>query len=229
MPGEPDGKIEIRWNPQLERILSSEGERALCFSWLHSRSEKRYSSFTTYVALPSIVLSTVNGFISAAGGALTNNPVSLSIGVGIVSMGIGMMNTLTTYFAWAKRSEAHRMAASQYSRIHRSIMLELALPRSERIRANDFLKIIRDGLDRLYETAPDISDAIIRDFREKFGSTTPEVSKPDITNGLDPIEVYVDEDNRNVRSSSQNGSPSSHPPTPAATPPALKHAAVSPT
>lgn len=228
MPGEPGGNIEIRWNSQLERILSSEGERSLCFSWLHARSEKRYSSFTTYVALPSIVLSTVNGFISAAGGALTNNPVSLSIGVGVVSMGIGMMNTLTTYFAWAKRSEAHRMAAGQYSRIHRSIMLELALPRTERIRAHDFLKVIRDGLDRLYETSPEISDSIIRDFREKFGATTPGVSKPDITNGLDPIEVYVDEENRNVRSSSQNGSPSCHLPTLIGLAPPVKPATVSP-
>lgn len=210
-------KKEIHWNPQLERILSSEGERALCFSWLHAHSERRYSSFTSYVALPSIVLSTVNGFISAAGGALTNNPVSLSIGVGVVSMGIGMLNTLTTYFAWAKRTEAHRLTASQYSRIHRSIMLELALPREERIRAHDFLKVTRDQLDRLYETAPEIPDAIIATFKKRFGDTTPDVSKPEITNGLDPIEVYVDEENRKVRSSSQMSSPSGR--TLAGTPP----------
>jgi len=221
-------KKEIHWNPQLERILSSEGERALCFSWLHTRAEKRYSSFTTYVALPSIVLSTVNGFVSAAGGALSSNPVSLSIGVGVVSMGIGMLNTLTTYFAWAKRAEAHRLTAGQYSRVHRSIMLELALPRAERIRAQDFLKVTRDQLDRMYETSPEVPDVVIAHFKKLFGDTTPEVSKPDITNGLDPIEVYVDEDNRRVKSSSQNGSPSSHATTPVGTPPPPKIASVSP-
>jgi hypothetical protein len=220
-------KNEVHWNPQLERILSSEGERALCFTWLHTRSEKRYAGFTNYVALPSIILSTVNGFISAAGGALTNNPVSLSIGVGVVSMGIGMLNTMTTYFAWAKRAEAHRLTASQYSRVHRAIMLELALPRPERIRAHDFLKITRDQLDRLYENAPNVPDTVIAEFKRHFGDSTPEVSKPEITNGLDPIEVYIDEDNRRVKSSSQN-SPSSHATTPAATPPAPRVVSVSP-
>lgn len=226
MAAQPDDKKEIHWNPQLERILSSEGERALCFSWLHTRSEKRYAAFTTYVALPSIVLSTVNGFVSAAGGALSSNPASLSIGVGVVSMGIGMLNTLTTYFAWAKRAEAHRLTASQYSRIHRSIMLELALPRAERIRAHDFLKVTRDQLDRLYETAPEVPDVIIGQFKKLFGDTTPDVSKPDITNGLDPIEVYVDEENRKVKSSSQNSSPSGR--SLVSTPPVPKMATVSP-
>lgn len=91
------------------------------------------------------------------------------------------------------------MVALQYSKVHRSIMLELALPREERIRANDMLKMVRDQLDRLHETSPQVPDVIIADFKKHFGDTTPDVSKPDITNGLDPIEVYVDEENRKVR------------------------------
>lgn len=202
MPEDSDSSSSgqtVHWNPQLERILASEGERALCFTWMHNRSEKRYSKFTTYIALPVIVLSTLNGFISAAGGSIVADPAALSVGVGIVSMGVGVLNTLTSYFAWAKRAEAHRMVALQYSKVHRSIMLELALPRDERIRANDMLKMVRDQLDRLHETSPQVPDVIIADFKKHFGDSTPDVSKPDITNGLDPIEVYVDEENRRVR------------------------------
>ena len=55
------------------------------------------------------------------------------------------------------------------------------------------LKMIRDQLDRLHETSPQVPDQTIAEFRAKFGETTPEVSKPEITNGLDPIEVYTDE------------------------------------
>lgn len=198
----PSGKQEIHWNAQLERILASEGERSLCFMWMHNRSEKRYSKFTTYIALPVIVLSTLNGFVSAAGGSIADDPRTLSVAVGIVSMGVGVLNTFTSYFAWAKRAEAHRMVALQYSKVHRSIMLELALPREERIRANDMLKMVRDQLDRLHETSPQVPDAIIADFRKKFADTTPDVSKPEITNGLDPIDIYVDEENRKVRANS---------------------------
>lgn len=204
-------KIEIHWNAQLERILASEGERSLCFVWMHSRAEKRYSSFTTYIALPVIVLSTLNGFVSAAGGSIANDPRALTLAVGVVSVGVGVLNTLTSYFAWAKRAEAHRMVSLQYSKVHRSIMLELALPREERIRANDMLKMVRDQLDRLHETSPQVPDGIIADFKRNFADTTPDVSKPEITNGLDPIDIYVDEENRKVRTSTprEKGSPHS--------------------
>lgn len=206
---------EIHWNAQLERILASEGERALCFMWMHTRAERRYSSFTSYIALPVIVLSTVNGFVSAAGGTIANDPRTLSVAVGVVSMGVGVLNTLTSYFSWAKRAEAHRMVALQYSKVHRSIMLELALPREERIRANDMLKMVRDQLDRLHETSPQVPDAVIADFRKHFADTTPDVSKPEITNGLDPIDIYVDEENRKVRAShhSEKGTPTTPSPS----------------
>ena len=88
-------------------------------------------------------------------------------------MGIGMLNTMTTYFAWAKRAEAHRLTASQYSRVHRAIMLELALPRPERIRAHDFLKITRDQLDRLYENAPTFPIQLSRTSRDTLGTALP--------------------------------------------------------
>ena len=213
-----DGKQEIHWNPQLERILASEGERALCFTWMHTRSEKRYSILTTYITLPVIVFSTVNGFVSAAAGSVLSDARAVSVAVGVVSMGIGVLNTVSAFFNWAKRSESHRMVALQYAKVHRSIMLELALPRAERIRAHDFLKMVRDNLDRLHETSPAVPDVVIADFKNHFEHTTPEVSKPEITNGLDPIDIYVDEDSRKAvmrtKSLTQSPSASLPPPTP---------------
>ena len=79
-----------------------------------------------------------------------------------------------------------------YSKIHRFIVIELSLPRDERIAAQDMLKVVREQLDRLQETSPQIPDSVINKFKKMFGSTTPDLSKPEITNGLDPIEVYVE-------------------------------------
>ena len=72
-------------------------------------------------------------------------------------------------------------------------MIELSLPRSERMAAKDMLKVIRDQLDRLMETSPQIPDPIIDLFRQKFYTSTPNITKPEITNGLDPIHVYHEE------------------------------------
>jgi hypothetical protein len=185
-----DTKHDITWNSQLERILSDEGERSLCFQWLHSKSEKWYSKLNTYLSLPVILMSTVAGSASIGSQSLFGESSSAPIAIGCVSLAVATLNTVGSYFGWAKRSESHRIASLTYSKVYRFILIELALPRDERISAKDMLKIVRDQCDRLQETAPPIPDNIIDEFKKKFESTTPNVKKPEITNGLDPIIVH---------------------------------------
>lgn len=185
-----DSDTNISWNSQLERIISDEGERSLCYSWLHSKSEKYYTKLSTYITLPVIILSTIAGAGSIGTDSLFNGSPIASILIGTISLSVATLNTVASFFSWAKRSEAHRIASTTYTKVYRFILIELALPRSERIAAKDMLKIVRDQCDRLAETSPQIPDNIIEDFKRIFGTTTPDVKKPEITNGLDPIHVH---------------------------------------
>ena len=186
---------QVSWNSQLEKILSDEGERALCYSWLHDRSEKRYSGLHTGITLPSIVMATLAGSASIGTTSLFPNPQIANITIGVITLSVALLTTISNYFSWAKRSESHRIADLTYKKVYKFILIELALPRTERMAAKDMLKVVRDETQRLEETSPQIPDTIIRDFKNKFGDTTPEVTKPEITNGLDPIYVYPGEAN----------------------------------
>lgn len=180
----------VSWNSQLEKVISDEGERSLCFSWLHDRAEKRYASFSTQITLPSIVLATISGSASIGIGQFIPDPKIGNTVIGIFTLTVAILTTVSSYFAWAKRSESHRISAISYKKLYRFILIELALARSERMTAKDMLKMVRDDSQRLAEISPQIPDPIIADFRKKFAETTPEVTKPEITNGLDPIYVY---------------------------------------
>jgi hypothetical protein len=182
---------EIHWNEQLEELLSREGERALCYSWLHNQSQKRYSKLDTRIALPVIVLSTIAGTGSIASQSLFAGSQLASVFIGCISLGVGIMNTVSNYFGWAKRSEAHRISSTTYGKIHKFIVIELSLPRKERMKAKDMLKVIREQVERLNEISPQVPDEIIKVFNDKFHDQT-EISKPEITNGLDPIKVYIE-------------------------------------
>ena len=185
-----DNGNHITWNSQLERILSDEGERSLCFKWLHAKSEKWYSKLNTYLSLPVIILSTLAGSASIGSQSLFGESVAAPVAIGCVSLTVATLNTVGSYFGWAKRAESHRNAALTYSKIYRFILIELSLPRNERMSPKDMLKVIRDQCDRMQETSPPIPDNIIDEFKKKFGNTTPDVKKPEITNGLDPIIVH---------------------------------------
>jgi hypothetical protein len=210
---------EINWNEQLEEILSKEGERALCYSWLHLKSQGRFAKLDTNIALPVIVLSTLAGTGSIASQSLFGGSQAANIVIGAISLTVGVMNTVSNYFGFAKRSEAHRIAGTTYAKIHKFILIELSLPRRERMKAKDALKIIRDQLERLNEISPQIPDQIIADFNDKFHDQK-DVSKPEITNGLDPILVYVEHSDRMSPRSSVNVKlvPEKPPTPPPATP-----------
>jgi hypothetical protein len=181
---------EVHWNSQLEKIISDEGERALCYSWLHDKSEERYTRFNNYITLPTIVGSTVAGTAAIGSKTLFGDSWYGNLGIGILSLGVAVFNTVATHFGWSSRADAHRVARIDYSKIHRFIMIELSLPREERTDASSMLKMVREQLDNLLATSPQIPNEIIVKFNNKFEGTTDKISKPGITNGLDPIEVF---------------------------------------
>jgi hypothetical protein len=70
--------------------------------------------------------------------------------------------------------------------------VELTLPKVERIRAKDMLKMIRETVERLLETSPAIPTSILDRYNQKFGKT-PGISHPEIASGVEPVTI-----NRNI-------------------------------
>jgi hypothetical protein len=139
----------ITWNDSLETLVAEEAERCAGLSWLHTECEKYFSVHTNCIALPVIILSTVNGFLSGSSQTIFTNAQVSSIALGVVSLFTGVLSTLGSYFAWAKRTEAHRISAIQYQKISKFLTIELTLPKTERIAAKDILKITREQIERL--------------------------------------------------------------------------------
>jgi hypothetical protein len=186
---EEQERVKVEWNSQLEKILAAEAERCLCYSVLHRLAEQRYSGLNNYIALPCIVLSTLAGTASVGSETLFGGGPLASISIGAVSISVGILNTLGSYFGWARRSEGHRGSSVQYGKVHRFIMIELSLPREQRMTATDLLKTMREQIDRLYETSPPVPPVVIQAFKAQYGDA-PNISRPEIANGLDPIEIY---------------------------------------
>ena len=181
--------IHVEWNPQLEKILAQEAERCLCYSVLHRLCEQRYSKLNNYIALPCIVLSTLAGTASVGSTSLFGSSPAAPMAIGAVSISVGILNTLGSYFGWARRAEGHKASYVQYGKLHRFLMIELSLPPPQRMTASDLLKTMRDQIDRLYETSPAVPPEVIAVFKAEHSEDN--ISRPEIANGLDPIEVYA--------------------------------------
>ena len=183
---------EISWNNALEKLLAEEGEKALGLAWLHNQCEAYYGARTNWITIPVIVLSTLSGTASASSTTFfAGNMTMGSLGIGCISILCGVLNTVSSYFAYAKRTEAHRIADIQFNKVYRFIAVEMTLPRTERIRARDMLKIVREQVERLAETSPPIPEFVVEKFKHTFRKDYKDVAQPDITNGLRRIKVNM--------------------------------------
>ena len=181
----------VDWSLILEDYFSSSGEKAHCLSWLHKQAESLYSYRRNWIDLPVIVGSAIVGFLNAGSSSMFDDAKISSIALGIGSLSIGILQTINTYFNWAKRAEGHRISAIQYAKLYRFLKIEMALPRNQRMSPNDLLKKVKDDYDRLAEISPLIPDKVINDFKAKFSDVKyTEISKPEETNGLEKITVF---------------------------------------
>lgn len=179
----------ITWNRELEKLLAEEGEKALGASWIHGQCEGYYATRNQWITIPCVILSTLSGSASIGSQTMFSDAKSASLAIGAVSILVGILQTLGSFWTFAAKQEAHRQADIQWSKLHRFIAVEMTLPRTERIAARDMLKICRETIERLSETSPLVPDDIIKQFNAKFSQSYPDVAIPDMANGLKRVGI----------------------------------------
>jgi hypothetical protein len=197
-----ENEVQISWNDSLEILVAEEAEKCGGLSWLHGECEKYFSFRTNSIALPVIILSTVNGFLSGSSQTIFSNAQAASIGLGVLSLFTGVLSTVGSYFAWAKRTEAHRISAIQYQKIAKFLTIELSLPKKERVAAKDILKITREQIERLMEISPAIPDVIIYKYRNTFKELN-DIAQPEIIQGFKKVNINKYEEEIEVKTDSK--------------------------
>jgi len=175
---------DIIYDEPLEQLFKEEAEKAEALSILHREAHNKYNLYTNLINIPVIVLSSIVGF----GNALNLSYSDGYIVWGGLSVGIGIIKALDSYFQLGKRAETHRIVSLQYIHINRRISIELRLNRSDRVLAKDLLNIIRTDLKNLEEIAPMIEVDIIKKFNIRYKNYT-NTTRPNITNGLSAVII----------------------------------------
>lgn len=184
---------DVHWTPRLEEYFAQTGEKASGLAWVHKRCEQIYNRQKTYIDLPVAIGSAITGFISVGSTSMfAGQQQTASIALGAASLLVSILNTVGSYYGWAKRAEGHRISAIHYAKLYRFLAVELTLPRDERMTPTALLKYVKDQYDRLAEVSPLVPDSVVDEFKTKFSKYT-DVSKPEETNGLHKIEIYTDD------------------------------------
>lgn len=180
----------IEWSDSLEKLFKKSAEQFLCLRWTHDAAQRWTARQNTLLTVPVIILSGIASLGSVGSSSLLPFEKS-EVLVGLISFTAGTLQTVSSYFGFARRAEAHRIAALSYEKLHRQLDFQLKAHRHERDPPGQLMKMIKDEADRLNEVSPQLPEWAIQQFKTKFPELK-EVSVPSILNGLDPVEIAVE-------------------------------------
>lgn len=183
----------IEWSPEHEEILIEWADKAMCYRWLHSKSNAMYSTLNAWYTIPVIVISTLTG---TANFAQERVPLEYQnwfvMVVGGFNIMAGIITTVQQFLKITQLNESHRVSSIAWDKFYRNVKIELAKHPSERIDPRQMLKMSKEEFDRLIETSPNIPEKIIQQFKNKFFNVESfdKIIKPEICDILVPTSEY---------------------------------------
>lgn len=181
----------MEWYDEHENLLKEWAEKARFYSWMHHKTSVDYNRLNSYLTLPLIIISTVNG---SANFTLVGNKSSgffystmFPLIIGTMSIITAVLSSSTKFLKTAELKEKHMLFYRQFNILVRNICLELSLPREQRKPPSEILNINRHEFDRLVNEAPNIPEHIIVEFNKRFPCSK---NKPEIANVFDKINIH---------------------------------------
>ena len=186
-------KLQIDWTPEHEKILIEWADKAMCYRWLHSKSNAMFSSLNAWYTIPVIIISTLTG---TANFAQERVPIAYQsyfvMIVGAFNITAGIITTIQQFLKITQLNEAHRVSSIAWDKFYRNIKIELAKHPTERIDVKQMIKMSKEEFDRLMETSPNIPEKILTEFKDKFNNEDifQKIVKPEVCDILIPTNDY---------------------------------------
>jgi len=184
---------ELGWSPEHEEILIEWADKAMCYRWLHSKSNALYSYLNAIYTIPVIIISTLTGTANFAQQRVPEKyQAYFMMIVGGFNLLGGIVTTIQQFLKITQLNEAHRVSCIAWDKFYRNIKIELAKHPSERIEVKQMIKMNKEEFDRLMETSPNIPEKIIKEFKRNFSNHDgfEKIIKPEICDTLIPTNNY---------------------------------------
>ena len=186
-------KNDVDWTTEHEQILIEWADKAMCYRWLHSKSNALYASLNAWYTIPVIIISTLTG---TANFAQTRVPEDYQNYFAMVVGGFnilgGIISTIQQFLKITQLNESHRVSGIAWDKFYRNVKIELAKHPSERMNPGQMLKMSKEEFDRLMETSPTIPEKIVGVFKSsfKYSNTFDKIIKPEICDVLVSTDSY---------------------------------------
>ena len=182
-----NNKLNINeWNDDIENLLKCWGEKAGGNSVLHYNDRKYWRKKSNIFSLSSILITTITSSLSLASTSSSHYEIVMYL-VGFFGLVASVLQSLKEFYNSDEKASEHKIISKQYSIFYRTIKLQLALKKDERILANEFIGWAFKEYEKLLNDAPIINTTTIDEFKRNYKNLSSH--KPDICDNDFIIEI----------------------------------------
>jgi hypothetical protein len=182
---------QCEWCEKQEKLLIKWAEKAAGYRWLHNHARLFYKKQNDWLAYPSIVIASITGVggfavLNPSGNdgvsdETKNNIMIIQYFFAFLNVLAGILTSISKFSQSLSLSEAHSAQCVQWSKLYRSIDMELSLDVKHRDNVVEFIMKCREDYDKHHDDSPDIPAITIQAFLVQFPDKE---NKPDVCNGL---------------------------------------------
>jgi len=186
-------KKVVEWTQDHESIIIEWADKALCYRWLHAKSNAKYAKQNAWYTIPVIVISTLTGTANFAQERVPIQYQSLFVMlVGGFNILAGIITTIQQFLKITQLNESHRVSGIAWDKFYRNIKIQLAKHPDERQDVTKFIDYSKEEFDRLMDTSPNIPKDIINSFKKTFkgASEFGDIIKPEICDEIEPTANF---------------------------------------
>ena len=165
-------QVEVSgWTAQHEDIFIEWADKAMIYRWMHTRSYKIFYFRNACYTIPVIIMSTLTGTATFGQERIPEAyRLWAQVAIGTINITAGIITTIQQFLKINELLEAHRVSSISWGKFYENIKIELAKHPKHRDGPLEMLKHFKEEFDRLMEISPTIEDAVIKEFKSRFGN-----------------------------------------------------------
>jgi len=177
-----------KWDDDFEKICACMIDEAQINTFLHLKSHRSYSVWSTGFQLPIIILSAIVGSANFASSNFGEYRDNLILIIGGISIVISIISSIAQYLKLAELKEGHRISSFHWEKFYSKLKIQLMLKRESRRKLPDFYDDILTEYQRLKEISPIFNKGIQNSAKKNEGYKY--LNIPFYLNGFKPVIPY---------------------------------------
>jgi len=155
------------WTPSEEYLIQSWIDQASSLNWLHEKTAASYKKYDTVITLPIMIITASTGSANVGMAFYSQSSWISNLIAGVFGVGSAVLSAIAHYYKFGELAETHRQTANSWNKMRANMLVQLAIPYEERAECKTFMDSIKEEMDRLCQSSPQIPETFILELEKK--------------------------------------------------------------